>query len=45
MNAEEYLQLLKDRYSVRKFSDQPVTQEELDVLLAAAQLSPTVARA
>ena len=41
MNAEEYLQLLKDRYSVRKFSGQPVTQEELDVLLAAVQLSPT----
>ena len=41
MNAEEYLQRLNDRYSVRKFSDQPVTQEELGVLLAAAQLSPT----
>ncbi len=41
MNIEEYLQLMKDRYSVRAFSDQPVEPEKMDALLLAAQLSPT----
>ena len=41
MDAQEYLDLLKARYSVRSFSDEPVSEEELDVILAAAQLSPS----
>lgn len=41
MNGQEYLDLLKMRYSVRSFSDVQLTDAELDVLLQAAQLSPT----
>ena len=41
MNGQEYLDLLKARYSVRSFSDVQLTYAELDVLLQAAQLSPT----
>ena len=41
MNGREYLDLLKARYSVRSFSDVQLTDAELDVLLQAAQLSPT----
>ena len=41
MNGQEYLDLLKTRYSVRSFSDVQLTDAELDVLLQAAQLSPT----
>lgn len=41
MNINEYLQLLSDRYSVRNFSDEPVSQEDIDHILKAAQLSPT----
>ena len=41
MNGQEYLDLLKARYSVSSFSDVQLTDAELDVLLQAAQLSPT----
>ena len=41
MNGQEYLDLLRARYSVRSFSDVQLTDAELDVLLQAAQLSPT----
>ena len=41
MNIDEYLQLLTDRYSVRKFSNEPVTDDEINAVLKAAQLSPT----
>lgn len=36
MNGQEYLDLLKARYSVRSFSDVQLTDAELDVLLQAA---------
>lgn len=41
MDAKDYLGLLKKRYSVREFSDEPVSDEQLDVVLEAARLSPT----
>lgn len=41
MNAQAYLDLLSERYSVRSFSDEQLTEDELDSLLKAAQLSPT----
>ncbi len=41
MNTNDYLQLLSDRYSVREFSDEAVSEADLDALLKAAQLSPT----
>lgn len=41
MDGESYLDLLKNRYSVRKFSSEPLAAEELDVLLECARLSPT----
>jgi nitroreductase len=37
----DFLQLVKDRYSVRKFSDQKVEQEKLDVILEAGRVAPT----
>ena len=45
MNINDYLQLMSDRYSVRKFSDEPVAQEQIDAILKAAQLSPTARNA
>lgn len=35
------LDLLKDRYSVRKFSNKMVEQEKLDCILQAGRVSPT----
>ncbi|MBU5628058.1 nitroreductase family protein [Oscillibacter sp. MSJ-2] len=37
----EFAELVKERYSLRKFSSRPVEQEKLDLLLEAAQASPT----
>ncbi|MDR3166480.1 MAG: nitroreductase family protein, partial [Treponema sp.] len=31
------------RYAVRKFKDQPVEKEKLDLLLEAARIAPTAA--
>lgn len=36
-----FLELAKERYSVRKFSNKPVEQEKIDRLLEAARLAPT----
>ena len=41
MNVNEYLQLLTERYSVRKFTSEPVAEQDIEALLRAAQLSPT----
>ena len=41
MNINEYLQLLTDRFSVRKFTSEPVAEQDIEALLCAAQLSPT----
>lgn len=37
-----FLQLAQDRFSVRKYSNKPVEQEKIDLILKAAQLAPTV---
>jgi len=37
----DFLTLAKERYSVRKFADQPVTQEDINRILHAGQLAPT----
>ncbi|ASW43787.1 nitroreductase family protein [Clostridium isatidis] len=37
----EFLQLAKDRYSVRKFSDKKVEKEKLDLILEAGRVAPT----
>lgn len=37
----DFLELAKERYSVRSFSDRPVEQEKIDRILKAAQLAPT----
>ncbi len=37
----EYNQLIKERYSVRKFSPQPVEEAALAAILEAARLAPT----
>ena len=37
----DFLQLVKDRYSVRKFSDRKVEQEKLDLILEAGRVAPT----
>ena len=36
-----FLQLAKDRYSVRDFKPDPIEKEKFDLLLQAAQASPT----
>ena len=36
-----FIDLAAQRYSVRKFSDEPVEQQKIDLVLRAAQLSPT----
>ncbi len=36
-----FLELAKARYSVRKFSDKPVEQEKIDLILEAARVAPT----
>lgn len=37
----EFGQLVKERYSIRKFSDRPVEAEKLTAILEAARLAPT----
>lgn len=37
----DFAQLAKERYSLRKFSDRPVEQEKLDLVLEAARNAPT----
>ena len=37
----DFLELSKQRYSVRSFSDKPVEQEKLDKILEAGRLAPT----
>lgn len=39
----EYSQLIKERYSVRKFSAQPVEEAKLAAILEAARVAPTAA--
>ena len=39
----ELLQLMKERYSVRKFSGRKVEQEKLDLILEAGRVAPTAA--
>lgn len=36
-----FLELAKERYSVRKFSDKKVEQEKLDLILEAGRIAPT----
>ena len=36
-----FIDLAKERYSVRKFSDRPVEQEKLDRIIEAALVAPT----
>lgn len=36
-----FMDLAKERYSVRKFSDRPVEREKLDAVLAAGNTAPT----
>lgn len=37
----DFLELAKERYSVRKFSDKKVEQEKLDLILEAGRIAPT----
>lgn len=37
----DFLELAKERYSVRKFSDKKVEKEKLDLILEAARIAPT----
>ncbi|MBR7006813.1 MAG: nitroreductase family protein [Candidatus Methanomethylophilaceae archaeon] len=36
-----FMELAKDRYSVRSFSEKPVEQEKMDAILEAARIAPT----
>ena len=37
----DFKELAQARYSLRKFSDRPVEQEKLDLILEAARCAPT----
>jgi len=37
----DFAKLAQERYSLRKFSDKPIEKEKLDLILKAAQISPT----
>ena len=37
----DFKEVVKNRYSCKKYSDQQVEQEKLDALLAAGRLAPT----
>ena len=37
----DFLELAKERYSVRKMTDEKIKQEDLNKILEAARLSPT----
>lgn len=37
----EFLELAKERYSVRKFSEEKVEKEKLDIILEAGRVAPT----
>ena len=37
----EFKQLVKARYSCKKYSDRPLEQEKLDAILEAGRLAPT----
>lgn len=37
----DFLKLAKERYSVRKFSQQPIEREKLERILAAGRVAPT----
>lgn len=37
----DFLELAKERYSVRKFSDKKIEKEKIDLILEAARISPT----
>ena len=39
--SKDFLDLAKDRYSVRKFSDTPVEQEKIDKIIEAGRVAPT----
>lgn len=40
-NISDFLELAKERYSVRKFSNQKVESEKVDFILEAGRLAPT----
>ena len=39
----KFLEFAKERFSVRSFTDTPVSQEKIDAILKAAQIAPTAA--
>lgn len=41
MTNQDFLELAKERYSVRKFSNKKVEKEKVDLILEAARLAPT----
>lgn len=38
---KDFLDLAKERYSVRKFTDTPVEQEKIDLIIEAGKVAPT----
>ena len=37
----DFLELAKERYSCRSFTDKPVEQEKLDLILEAGRVAPS----
>lgn len=38
----KFMELAKERYSVRKYSDRPLEKEKLDQVLEAGRIAPTL---
>jgi len=45
MNPEEFLSLVKQRQSVRKYANRPVEKDKLERCLEAARLAPSACNA
>ena len=41
MEKKSFLDLASERYSVRSYSNQPIEQKKIDLILKAAQVAPT----
>ena len=39
----DFFELVRERYSCRKYTNEPVTQEQIDAILEAARVAPTAA--
>ena len=41
MENKDFITLASERFSVRKYSDKPVSADDIDLILQAGRLAPT----